>query len=120
MADARSSRSCSRVRKPCPSCPWRVDQTAEDIPNFSLELAENLERTCHQDFGAPIFACHQSREGEEFACAGWLAVYGYDSIAVRMMVIAGRIPAEALQPGEDWPELEPSFEDVIEKLRATA
>ena len=108
------------VRKPCPSCPWRVDQDADDIPNFSLDLAERLERTTHQEFGAPIFACHQSREGEEFPCAGWLAVYGADNIAVRMMLIDGRISREALCPGDDWPEMHVSFAEMIEKLRVSA
>lgn len=83
----------SSCRKPCPSCPWRVGQDASAIPNFSLELAENLRGTCEQDFGAPVFACHQSREGEEIVCAGWLAVYGV---------------------------LHSSFDEVIEKLRASA
>ena len=124
MTASGTSRSegsgCKAVRKPCPSCPWRIDQDAQSIPNFSLDLAERLERTTHGDFGATIFACHQSREGEEIPCAGWLAIYGYDSIAIRMMVIAGRVPVEALWPGKDWPELEPDFDAVIEKLRATA
>jgi hypothetical protein len=108
------------VRRPCPSCPWRVDQDASDIPNFSLDLAERLERTTHGEIGAPMFACHQSREGEEIVCAGWLARYGYNSIAVRMMVLAGRVSPEALEPGVDWPELHETFEDVIVKLRETA
>lgn len=110
----------SAYRKPCPTCPWRVDQDASAIPNFSLELAENLRRTCEQGFGAPMFACHQSRDGAEVVCAGWLAVYGADSIAVRMQVIAGNYPPEVLSPGEDWPDLHSSFDEVIEKLRATA
>jgi hypothetical protein len=108
------------VRPPCPSCPWRVDQDATVIPGFALDLAENLEATTRRDFGAPIFGCHLSREGAEFACAGWLAVYGTHSIAVRLMLISGQITPEALQPGEDWPELHESFEEVIVKLRATA
>jgi hypothetical protein len=29
-------------------------------------------------------------------------------------------PAEALEPGEGWPEMHETFADVIEKLRATA
>lgn len=28
---------------PCPTCPWRLDATAQDIPNFDLEQAENLD-----------------------------------------------------------------------------
>lgn len=114
-------RTCSTtVRQPCKTCPWRVDQGAEDIPNFSLEMAEALERTTHGEFGAPQMACHQSREGEEFVCAGWLAVHGYDSIAVRLQVISGKLPAEALRPGPDWPELHDSFAEMIEKLRWTS
>lgn len=105
-------------RKPCPTCPWRVDQDASVIPGFSLDLAERLEATTRQDFGAPVFACHQSHEGKEVHCAGWLARYGHQSIAVRMSVIAGRIPVEALDVGDDWPELHETFDEVIEKLRA--
>ena len=111
--------SATPVRKPCPSCPWRVDQTARAIPGFSLDLAESLDRTCSGEFGAPVFACHQSRPGGEFPCAGWLAIHGHDSIAVRLMVLQGRVPPEALESGADWPELHGFFDEVIAKLRAT-
>lgn len=113
-------------RKPCPSCPWRVDQDAAAIPHFSLDLAEGLAATCPDehgmgpDFGAAQFACHQSRPGEEVVCAGWLAVVGACHPAVRMQVFAGTLPVEALAPGEDWPALHEAFAEVIEKLRATA
>ncbi len=112
-------------RRPCPSCPWRVDQTAAAIPNFSLELAENLANTCPDDrgmgpeFGAAQFACHQSREAE-VVCAGWLAVVGMCHPGVRMQLLTGTLSIEALSPGEDWPPLHESFAEVIEKLRATA
>jgi hypothetical protein len=66
-----------------------------------------------------VFACHQSRPGEEFPCAGWLATHGHNSIAVRLMVLQGRLPADALEPGADGPELHASFDEVIAKLRAT-
>lgn len=74
------------LRPPCPSCPWRVDQHAEAIPNFSLDLAEALAVTCAQaqDLDTPMFACHQSREGEEIVCASWLARYGRNSVRVRL------------------------------------
>lgn len=115
-----------RTRMPCPSCPWRVDQDAQSIPNFSLDLAENLantspdERGMGPDFGSPQFACHQSREGDEIVCAGWLAMVGARHPNVRLGVLAGSVPAEALEPGEDWPEMHETFAAVIEKLRATA
>ncbi len=44
-------------------------------------------------------------EGEERACAGWLAVVGREHLGVRLAVITGRLPAEALDPGPGWPEL---------------
>lgn len=114
------------IRKPCPSCPWRVDQDASVIPNFSLELAENLAATSPDgglgpDYGAPLFACHQSQgPGEEVVCAGWLATVGNAHPNVRIGVVNGSIPVEALTPGEDWPELHETFAEVIEKLRESA
>jgi hypothetical protein len=107
------------VRKPCKTCPWRLDQDATAIPGFSLELAEGLRRTTESELGAPQFACHQSTPDQEVVCAGWLARHGWDSIAVRLGLMNGKYHAEQLEPGEDWPELEPNFDAVIEKLRET-
>lgn len=113
------------IRKPCPTCPWRLDQDASVIPNFRLELAERLagtspdERGMGPELGAAQFACHQSKE-DPVVCAGWLAVHGSAHPAVRIKVIEGEVPVEALRPGDDWPELEPDFQAVIEKLRRTA
>ena len=119
------SASATTVRKPCPTCPWRLKKTASDIPNFDLELAEALADTCgtpgqEVDAAGRRFACHQSKPGEEIPCAGWLAAVGYHHIGVRVDVALGRIPAEAVVPDDDWPELHPSFDEMIEKLRATA
>lgn len=110
------------VRQPCKTCPWRVDQHADAIPNFSLELAEGLANTCPRngygpDLGSPQFACHQSKDGDEIVCAGWLATNGAAHPAVRINVFAGHTPAEALEPNEDWPDLHETFEEVIVKLR---
>jgi hypothetical protein len=112
--------ACSR---PCRACPWRKDTHARDIPNFSLELAENLANTSPDasgmgpDFGAPLFACHDSREGSEIACAGWMAQVGAAHPGVRLMAMQGRIDESALQPEVGWPELHESFADVIAQLR---
>lgn len=104
-------------RKPCPTCPWRVDQHANAIPNFSLPLAEGLVRTTRPDLGAPVFACHQSRPEQQVVCAGWLVRYGWDSIAVRMMLLHKQLTRDDLTIGEDWPEMHSTFEQVITKLR---
>ena len=67
-----------------------------------------------------MFACHQSGEGEEFACAGWMAKVGHRHPAVRLAVISGRLDSAALEPGVDWPELHDSYQEVLDKLRATS
>lgn len=111
------------TREPCRSCPWRKDQDASDIPAFRLELAEALAATCPDDrgmgpeFGAPQFACHQSRPGEEIVCAGWLAQAGLAHPMVRLGIAQGDVAREAVVPRDD---LEPDYQHVIEKLRATA
>jgi len=71
------------------------------------------------DFGASVFACHQSREGQEFACAGWLSKVGHRHPSVRLAVISGKLDPAALQPGEDWPDLHDNYPEVLDKLRAT-
>ncbi|WP_369679365.1 DUF6283 family protein [Burkholderia ubonensis] len=115
----------NKLGKPCPSCPWRLNATAGDIPNFDLTLAENLAATCPDrrgmgpDFGASVFACHQSREGSEFACAGWLAKVGHRHPSVRLAIMTGRLDPAALAPGNDWPALHDDYGQVLEKLRAT-
>lgn len=115
---------CSyKPTKPCESCPWRQDATASDIPNFDVGLAERLAATCPDergfgpDYGAPWFACHQSRDGREIPCAGWLAVAGRTHPAVRLAVRQGRVNPQALDAGEDWPALHQNYQDVLEKLR---
>lgn len=125
-----SSESCKSngkmktLPKPCPSCPWRVDQHAADIPNFDMKMAKSLSKTCPDkrntgpDFGAALFACHQSHDGEEFPCAGWLATVGHCHPGVRLSVSMGRLDSKTLKPGTDWPELHSTYPEVLEKLRA--
>jgi hypothetical protein len=111
--------------KPCTSCPWRLAAGAKDIPNFNIELAEKLADTCpdHRgmgpDVGASMFACHQSRQGEEFACAGWLAKVGHRHPAVRLAIVGGQLDPAALEPSTGWPELHDDYREVLNKLRAT-
>ena len=120
-----SSCRINKLSTPCASCPWRADATAADIPNFDLGLAERLAATCPDergmgpDFFAGIFACHQSRIDEEFACAGWLAMVGHAHPRVRMAVGDGKVDIDALEPGKDWPPLHETYGEVLTKLRAT-
>lgn len=110
--------------KPCSGCPWRIDSDAADIPNFDLERAERLARTCPDErgvgpeFGAPMFACHESKEGHEFACAGWLAVCGSAHPLVRLAVIRGNLDPARLTPAAQWPPLHPTHKAMMVKLRS--
>lgn len=63
-----------------------------------------------------MFACHQTHEGAELPCAGWLAMVGHRHPNVRLALIQGHLPAEALRPGPDWPTLHDSYDDVLNKL----
>ena len=98
------------IRPPCKSCPWIVDNTADEIPNFKLGLAERLAACQSGEIHAPVFACHLSKIDEEFPCAGWLAVHGRESIAVRLSVSVGRLDVRALDPQPGWPELHASYD----------
>lgn len=105
---------------PCKSCPWRVGADADAIPGFDMAMAEDLRLCVSGAIGAPIFACHQSREGDEIPCQGFLAVEGYASLTVRIGVSVGTIDPDALgEPPEDWPELYGSFEAMLANLRDT-
>lgn len=71
------------------------------------------------DWNAPQFACHQSKPGEEFPCAGWLAVHGRAHPGVRWNLIQGHYEPSVLDRGADWPELHASYQEMMDKLRTT-
>jgi Family of unknown function (DUF6283) len=106
----------SRRRFPCAECPFRRDTKPGQFPACRYEaLTETTGRPgAEAPLGAPMFACHKSPEGREEACAGWLAVAGYEHIGVRLSVALGHLPAEALEPGDDWPDLFASYEEMAE------
>jgi hypothetical protein len=68
-----------------------------------------------------MFGCHKGEPGTDadLACAGWLAVAGREHIGVRLAVAFGELPAEVLSPGEGWPELFDSYEEMAETQGAT-
>ena len=98
-------------RYPCRECPFRRDTEPGQFPACRYQaLQDTAGRPGHEaPLGAPLFACHKSPDGREEACAGWLAVAGYDHLGVRLAVAMGRLPGAALMPGEDWPELFGSY-----------
>ena len=109
--------------RPCAACPWVKTNTADQIPGYGHELAENLAATCPDErgfgpeFGDPMFACHASDEGLEKACAGWLATVGVEHPRVRLALVFGELDEARLKPQPDWPPLHPNFASLITKLR---
>lgn len=101
-------------RQPCEECPWRRDSPAGQFPPERYEaLASTAGRPGHEaGFTAPIFACHQSTANRDQACAGWLAQVGGQHLGIRMAVVTGRLSGEALSPGDDWPELFGTYEEL--------
>jgi hypothetical protein len=105
-----------RRRAPCKECPFRRDVSPGQFP---AERYEALQATagspgCEAALDAPLFACHRSPEGREMACAGWLAVVGEEHLGVRLACAAERLDPAALRPGEDWPELFDSYDEMAE------
>lgn len=95
---------------PCATCPWRKSSTAggADIPGFSIELMRRLSNTVGEgDAFRPVMACHGSACGAEEPCVGYVAVEGYSNLAVRVMVVKGKVSFQAIDAAvadiELWP-----------------
>lgn len=114
----------STPAQPCKSCPWRCDQKAADIPGFDLALAEQLSDTCPDErntgpaWGAALFACHQSKPGNELICRGWLAQVGRAHPSIRLAVLQGRLSPQLLTPNPAGPALHNTYPEVLAKLRS--
>lgn len=108
--------------KQCASCPWRVDCVPEeDIPNgYCANMHAELSGTIKSGMesmpmpGGTIraMACHYSKPGEEFLCAGWLnnQLGPGNNIAARLAVLTGKWPVPEID-GEQHER----FEDTLPK-----
>ena len=78
----------------CKTCPWKKSATVADIPNYSRSQHEKLITTISSgdisEIGQPMnkMACHQSTQGNEIECIGWLyhQLGSGNNIALRMMM----------------------------------
>lgn len=61
-----------------------------------------------------MFACHKTPDGAERACASWLAVVGREHLAVRLALLMDRLDPSALAPGDGWPPLYASYDELAE------
>lgn len=76
---------------PCTSCPYR-----RDTPPGVWDRAEYEKLRGYDDrenAATGVFLCHHGKR--DAVCRGWLSVHA-DSLAVRLAVIFGSIPAAAL------------------------
>ncbi|MEV0149740.1 MULTISPECIES: DUF6283 family protein [unclassified Nonomuraea] len=121
-----SSDGMPHRKYPCGECPWQVKAP---LGKFPAERYEQLRSTCRPDAagipplpGAPMFGCHvgDPGTGEDLACAGWLVVEGHNHMGVRVAVMEGRLSMEALDRGDNWPELYESYEAMAEANGAAA
>jgi len=65
---------------PCAECPWRRDVPPGKFPPKRFRLFA----PCSYDAARQIFACHMRKEGEEFACAGFLLQSAAHNLSVRL------------------------------------
>jgi hypothetical protein len=117
------SRPCDGERK----CPWREDAdltafTERDMARLarSEQGVRTVDATLEDDIRAaqqPMMSCHNDQPGTAHAmrlCAGWLAVVGPQHVPIRMALITGALPGEAVYPDtRDWPALHASLDDLL-------
>jgi hypothetical protein len=94
----------------------------QDIPNgYSCDLHENLRGTIKSgpesisvDGTHHVMACHYSKPGEEFVCAGWLhnQLGVGNNLGMRLRVMSGAWPV----PDVDGEQHE-TFDDTLLKKR---
>ena len=88
-------------RKPCKTCPWRVDATGE----FPAEAFRHSAHTAY-DMSDHTFACHQSGQKKPATCAGFLLRGASHNLAVRLAYMQGRIKNDVQAAGV---ELHPNY-----------
>lgn len=68
------------AKMPCVECPWRTDVP---VGKFPPERYVALAPTAY-DMGGTVFACHMSKDGGEFACAGFILQSSAHNFRCRM------------------------------------
>jgi len=120
-----SAEAKREIARQCATCPWKVATVPDrDIPNgYCVEMHASLRDTIQTGLDSLLrsrrtaMACHYSKRGEEFVCAGWLhnQIGPGNNIGVRLAVATGELPV----PEIDGDQHE-SFEDTLPKKRRPA
>lgn len=104
--------------QPCHRCPWRMDCDLTDFTEQDMQMLHRADGRpgVEAPVTAPTLACHldQPSTAHEYRwCAGWLATVGAEHLAVRLALLAGSLPPEAVEPGPLWPALYPDLDDLL-------
>lgn len=73
-------------RKPCPGCPWKVENDGE----FPADAFRHSARTAY-DMAESTFGCHESGSERPATCAGFLLRGADHNLRVRLAYIRGDI-----------------------------
>jgi hypothetical protein len=106
----------AKPRRQCKKCPWKTSTNPREIPDYDQRLHETLKAetiAAPGDMrGAPrMMACHETREGAELPCVGWLhnQLGPGNNIGLRLRVMYGDLDAnyEIVGPQHE------TFEDTL-------
>lgn len=114
---------------PCGPCPIRADNADNPDAKFPAHRWKALSNTVPDPVtgmpplpGIPLFGCHKGRPGsddscprteDDLTCAGWLAQFGGDHLTIRLALNERRLDPAALKPGDNWPPLHQTWDDVV-------
>lgn len=86
-------------KKPCDTCPWRVDAVGE----FPAEAFRHSAPTAY-DMAQNTFACHSSGTEKPATCAGFLLRGADHNMAVRLGYMMGRYKNDVTDGGHELHE----------------
>jgi hypothetical protein len=92
------ARGTEKLRRPCESCPWRIDaQRGYWDPQHFRDIWQN----CQED-GTNIMLCHKAgalpkEERDDVPCQGWIRVMGFNAIGVRILVMQGKATLDEVE-----------------------
>jgi len=93
-------------RKPCATCPWRVDAVGE----FPAEAFRHSAPTAY-DMSDRTFACHESGSAKPATCAGFLLRGADHNLSIRLAYLYGEIHDDVEDGGV---ELFDSYREMAE------
>lgn len=102
--------------KQCSTCPWLVDATVANIPNYQPENHKRLISTIAEqgiiEFDLPAMSCHHAEDGEPGRyCIGWLSnqIGPGNNIGMRLKMLSCENSRDIQLAGEQVETFEETF-----------